>query len=79
MTFIVEIVLTRSERAFERAVSLAGRRGYEVVGGSMTLAPDEKTLHVRLELSSDRRPELLVRQLGKLYEVRSVGLAPEPP
>ena len=76
MRFTVEMVLNRSERAFERAVGLAGRRGYELVGASATLSEEGLTLLVRLTLESDRKPETLVHQLAKLIEVQSVRLEP---
>jgi acetolactate synthase regulatory subunit len=74
--FTVVMILRRSERAFERAVALAGRRGYELVGASATLSEEGLTLLVRLTLESDRKPETLVHQLARLYEVQSIRLEP---
>ena len=76
MRFSIVMVLKRSERAFERAVALAGRRGYELVGASAMLSEEGVTLLVRLTLESDRKPETLVHQLAKLIEVQSVRLEP---
>jgi acetolactate synthase regulatory subunit len=73
------MTLKRSERAFERAVALAGRRGHELVGATLALSEEEDRLIVRLTLESDRRPETLVHQLAKLVEVQSVELEAEPP
>jgi len=75
--FSIVMVLKRSERAFERAIALAGRRGYELVGASATLSEEGVTLLVRLTLESDRKPETLVHQLAKLIEVQSVRLEPD--
>ena len=77
MRFSIVMVLKRSERAFERAIALAGRRGYELVGASATLSEEGVTLLVRLTLESDRKPETLVHQLAKLIEVQSVRLEPD--
>ncbi len=76
MRFSIVMVLKRSERAFERAVGLAGRRGYELVGASATLSEEGVNLLVHLTLESDRKPETLVHQLAKLVEVQSVRLEP---
>jgi acetolactate synthase regulatory subunit len=71
------LVLRRAERAFERVVGLAGRRGYEIVGVSTAKNDDGRTLSVRLTLEprdEGRSPETLVRQLAKLVEVESVRI-----
>ena len=77
MSLELTLVLRRSERALERVVGLAGRRGYEIVGVSATRNGDGGTLSVHLTLEprdGSRRGETLVRQLEKLFEVESVRI-----
>lgn len=73
MSFTLELVLGRAERALERVVSLCGRRGYELVAVNASTRPDGK-FSVRLTLASDRNAETLQRQLEKLVEVEAVQL-----
>ncbi len=75
MSFTLEMVLHRAERAFERVVSLVGRRGYELVAVDASRRLDGK-LSVRLTLASERSGEILLRQLEKLVEVEAVQLRP---
>lgn len=71
MSFTLEIVLRRAERAFERLLSLTGRRGYELVAVDASRQGDGK-LTVRLTLTSERSAEVLLRQLAKLVEVETI-------
>ena len=70
MSFSIELTLSRRERALERVVGLVGRRGYEIVGASAELV--NGLMAVRLELESDRSPDLLARFLARLHEVVNV-------
>lgn len=73
MSFTVSLRLQRAERALERLVGVAGRRGYELVGIHAALGADATHLDVQLTLSSDRSPDVLVRQLSKLREVVNIS------
>lgn len=75
MSFELEMRLTRTERAFERVVGVVGRRGYEIVGVVADLVDDGRAMSIRLELASERAPELVVAQLQKLQEVEEVFLS----
>ena len=78
MSFTLDLVVKRAERAFERVVGLAGRRGYEIVAVSATMNGDGSALRVRLTLvprDENRSARTLVRQLAKLVEVESVDIA----
>lgn len=69
--FVLELEVERVERALERALGVVGRRGYEIL--SVLAEPlSESRYRVRLELASDRSPEVLARQLMRLHEVRGV-------
>jgi acetolactate synthase regulatory subunit len=75
MSFTLDLVVRRAERALERVLGLAGRRGFEVVGVSARMNEDGRSLSVTLNLvpaQGERRPETLVRQLERLVEVESV-------
>ena len=74
MGVTLELRLKRSERSLERAVSLAGRRGYEIVAVSASLSSDRRWLEVTLTVESERRVESLVHQLEKLFEVDRVSV-----
>jgi acetolactate synthase regulatory subunit len=79
MSFTLELVVKRAERALERVLGLAGRRGFEVVGVSARMNEDGRSLSVTLTLvpaQGERRPETLVRQLARLVEVESVSALP---
>jgi acetolactate synthase regulatory subunit len=75
VSFTLEIVVSRAERAFERVVSLVGRRGYELVSVEASRHPDGR-LSVHLTLASERSGETLLRQLEKLVDVEAVQLQP---
>jgi acetolactate synthase regulatory subunit len=75
MSFTLDLVVRRTERALERVLGLAGRRGFEVVGVSARMNEDGRSLSVTLTLvpaQGERRAETLVRQLERLAEVESV-------
>ena len=80
MSFTLELVVKRAERALERVLGLAGRRGYEVVAASATMRDDGRAFAVRLTLlptTGERRAETLVRQLQRLVDVEYVSISTE--
>lgn len=70
-SFSLELEVERVERALERTLGVIGRRGYEILSVSAVTTSDSR-YRVQLELSSDRSPEVLARQLMKLHEVHEV-------
>jgi acetolactate synthase regulatory subunit len=75
VSFTLDLVVKRAERALERVLGLAGRRGYEVLAVSATMNEDGRSFSVRLTLvptEGERRAETLARQLERLVEVESV-------
>ena len=71
MSFRLLVRLRRAERSLERALGVAGRRGYEVVSVSASRAEDGTELIAHLELESGGSPEALIRHLEKLDEVET--------
>jgi acetolactate synthase regulatory subunit len=69
--FTLELEIERVERALERMLGVVGRRGYEILSVSAVTTSDDRYL-VQLELSSERSPDVLARQLMKLHEVHQV-------
>lgn len=74
MSFTLAIRLRRGERSLERLVGLVGRRGHEMEALSLVPTPEGEAFDVRVTLESERSPEVLARQVAKLYDVVSVSL-----
>lgn len=76
MTFTLAIELRRSERSLERLIGLVGRRGHAIESLRLVPAPDGGTFDVTMSLASERPPDVLARQIARLYDVLSVSLEP---
>jgi len=74
LSFALTIRLRRSERSLERLVGLVGRRGHELESLRLVPASEGDAFDVSITLSSERPPEVLARQIGRLYDVVSVSV-----
>jgi len=75
MISTIELSLGRAEGAIIRAIGLIERRGFAVTSIHTTAHADSGTLALRLEVASRGRPfDVLVRQIEKLFDVRSARL-----
>jgi acetolactate synthase regulatory subunit len=79
LSFTLAIQLRRGERSFERLVGLVGRRGHELQSLRLAPTPEGDLFDVSVTFTSDRSPEVLARQIARLYDVVSVSLDPERP
>ncbi len=71
----IELSLTRVEGAIVRAIGLIERRGFAVTAIDTRSDAASETLELRLEVASRGRPfEVLIRQIGRLFDVRSARL-----
>lgn len=77
MSFTLSIRLRRAERSLERLVGLMGRRGHELESLQLVPAAGGDGFDVRVKLTSERSPDVLARQIARLYDVVSVSLDPE--
>jgi acetolactate synthase regulatory subunit len=73
LSFKLLVRLRRAERSLERALGVAGRRGYEVVSVSASRVQDGTELVAHLELEGGASPETLIHHLQKLDEVQSAA------
>jgi acetolactate synthase II small subunit len=75
MNRTIELSLQRAEGAIIRAIGLIERRGFAVTAISTTAHDSPDTLALRLEIASRGRPfDVLIRQIEKLFDVRSARL-----
>ena len=75
MISTIELSLERAEGAIIRAIGLIERRGFAVTSIHTTAQDNSDTLALRLEVASRGRPfDVLVRQIEKLFDVRSARL-----
>ena len=75
MISTIELSLERAEGAIIRAIGLIERRGFAVTSINTTAQDNADTLALRLEVASRGRPfDVLVRQIEKLFDVRSARL-----
>jgi acetolactate synthase regulatory subunit len=75
MNRTIELSLERAEGAIVRAIGLIERRGFAVTSISTTAEGAPEMLGLRLEVASRGRPfEVLIRQIEKLFDVRSARL-----
>ena len=75
MNRTIEISLERAEGAIIRAIGLIERRGFAVTSISTIAGTAAGLLGLRLEVASRGRPyDVLIRQIEKLFDVRSARL-----
>ena len=75
MISTIELSLERAEGAIIRAIGLIERRGFAVTSINTTAQDNADTLALRVEVASRGRPfDVLVRQIEKLFDVRSARL-----
>jgi acetolactate synthase regulatory subunit len=66
------LLLTQSEGALVRVLGTIERRGFSL--GSITSRPSQRGLHLTLSIAqSGRAPEILLRQLQRLHDVREAS------
>jgi acetolactate synthase II small subunit len=72
------MLLTHAEGALVRTLGLIERRGFRL--GAMTVRPNVHGLQVTLNVSAaDRAPDVLLRQIRRLGDVREVSMdVPRP-
>ncbi len=70
----VNVELVRVEGALLRFVGLLSRRGFEVKALQAFSSPCDRYLSVVVDLRGSRCPHVLVKQIARLYEVRSVQI-----
>lgn len=73
-----DIELEHTEGALLRLLGTVERRGFALLGISAS-KPAADCYAIRLDISGDRDPQVLCRQLERLVEVRAVRLQPLPP
>ncbi|ALJ29260.1 MULTISPECIES: ACT domain-containing protein [Stenotrophomonas] len=80
MQYRLDLVLTPAEGALLRVLGMVERRGFAPcnIAGSRQPA-DAGRWHVQLEVSGERPPETLCRQLEKVYDCESVRIVPLEP
>jgi len=75
MQYRLDLVLTPAEGALLRVLGMVERRGFSPrnITGSREAA-DAGRWHVQMEVSGERPPETLCRQLEKVYDCESVRI-----
>ena len=68
----INLTLTLSDGALVRVLGVTERRGFPLVSVAAQPRPSAEKLDVQLGVQSDRPIQLLIRQLEKLHDVRSV-------
>lgn len=69
----LQMLLTHAEGALVRTLGLIERRGFRL--GAMTVRPSVHGLQVTLNVSAaDRAPDVLLRQIRRLGDVREVSM-----
>jgi acetolactate synthase II small subunit len=74
----LELALRPAEGALLRVLGTAVRRGFEPVAIDGMTNADDGRWRLSMTVSSARSPELLARQLEKLYDCLSVEIVPCP-
>ncbi len=80
MTRVIELRLARAEGAIVRAIALIERRGFTVTGITTRNDAGSDAMVLRLEVATeDRSYDVLIRQIQKLFDVRSALLLESQP
>jgi acetolactate synthase-1/3 small subunit/acetolactate synthase II small subunit len=80
MTRMIELRLARAEGAIVRTIGLIERRGFTVTGITTRSDSGSDTLILRLEVATeDRSYDVLIRQILRLFDVRSALLLESQP
>jgi acetolactate synthase regulatory subunit len=66
--------MRRAEGDLERLLGVFRRRGWNVTGLEARATRDGATMTVHATLEGDRSPEVLARQVERLWEVEAVQL-----
>ena len=75
MNHALKLELSSVDGALLRVIGVTERRGWSATALQAEPGQVNDTLNLRMRVMGDRPVELLVRQLSKLKDVRSVGVA----
>ncbi|HEX7339714.1 MAG TPA: ACT domain-containing protein [Rhodanobacteraceae bacterium] len=73
----LQLGLTASDGALRRVLGTVEHRGFRVHALHVESSADGTQYRVRLEVAGERDPELLTRQLLRLYDVHDVEVRPD--
>jgi acetolactate synthase regulatory subunit len=74
MNAILQVRARDAEGVLVRILGLVRRRGYQLLQLSANRSKDEQFFDVVIVIEGERSPELLVRQMAKLWEVEKAHL-----
>ena len=78
MRYRLELMLRPAEGALLRVLGTAERRGFTPVAIEGVTEADDGRWRLAMTVASSRSPEMLARQLEKLYDCLSVEVQPCP-
>ena len=78
MRYRLDLMLRPAEGALLRVLGTAERRGFSPVAIEGVTAADDGRWKLSMTVASARSPEMLARQLEKLYDCLSVEVQPCP-
>ncbi len=75
MNHALQLELDSVDGALLRVIGVTERRGWSATALQAEQSHRADTLNLQMQVMGDRPVELLIRQLSKLQDVRSVGVA----
>lgn len=75
MKYSLDVIMTDAEGALERLLGRLRQRGFSMNTMSAGRSHDHVSIHARITIEGSRPVEPLVKQLGKLFDVKYVAVS----
>jgi acetolactate synthase small subunit len=74
MKFNLDLIIANSEGALERVLGKLRQRNFALCSMTAGCTADNGSIKARITVESDRPIEQMLKQLGKLYDVRHIAI-----